>query len=159
MTRTRIGLLPIAAAVLLFMTGWPALAVRPDEVLSDPALETRARTLSAELRCLVCQNQSLDDSEAPLARDLRILLRERLKAGDSDGAVKAYLVARYGDFVLLKPPFRFDTWFLWLTPLAALIAGAAGLAWALRRRSQALEAPLSASENAELAALLDPERR
>jgi cytochrome c-type biogenesis protein CcmH len=158
MKTTRIGLAPIAAAVLLFMAGWPALAVRPDEVLSDPALETRARALSAELRCLVCQNQSLDDSEAPLARDLRILLRERLKAGDSDAAVKAYLVARYGDFVLLKPPFRFDTWFLWLTPLAALIAGAAGLAWALRRRSQALEAPLSASENAELAALLDPDR-
>jgi cytochrome c-type biogenesis protein CcmH len=159
MKTTRIGLAPIAAAVLLFMAGWPALAVRPDEVLADPALETRARALSAELRCLVCQNQSLDDSEAPLARDLRILLRERLKAGDSDAAVKAYLVARYGDFVLLKPPFRFDTWFLWLTPLAALIAGAARLAWALRRRSQALEAPLSASENAELAALLDPDRR
>jgi cytochrome c-type biogenesis protein CcmH len=155
--RTR--LVQIAAAVMFLTAASPAHAVRPDEMLSDPALETRARALSAELRCLVCQNQSIDDSEAPLARDLRILLRERLKAGDSDAAVKAYLVARYGDFVLLQPPFRFDTLFLWLTPLAALVAGAAGLAWALRRRSRALDAPLSAAEVAELATLLEQDPR
>jgi len=156
MMRGRASLVGVAAVLLL--AGGPALAVRPDEMLSDPRLEMRARVLSAELRCLVCQNQSIDDSEAPLARDLRILLRERLKAGDSDAAVKAFLVARYGDFVLLKPPFRSDTLFLWLTPLAALMAGAVGLARALRRRSQTLEAPLTAAENAELAALLERER-
>jgi cytochrome c-type biogenesis protein CcmH len=153
----RVGLVQIAAAFVFLLAVHPAQAVRPDEMLADRTLEARARALSAELRCLVCQNQSIDDSEAPLARDLRILLRERLKAGDSDAAVKAYLVGRYGDFVLLKPPFRFDTLFLWLTPLAALVAGAARLAWALRRRSQPVEAPLSAAEDAELAAVLEQE--
>src|SRR6187401_2626115 len=92
----------------------PALAVQPDEVLSDPALEARARVLSQELRCLVCQNQSIDDSDAPLARDLRILLRERLQAGDSDRQVIDFLVARYGEFVLLKPRFSWHTALLWL---------------------------------------------
>jgi cytochrome c-type biogenesis protein CcmH len=143
------------AAFLVVLANLPAQAVRPDEMLSDPGLETRARALSAELRCLVCQNQSIDDSEAPLARDLRILLRERLKAGDSDAAVKAFVVARYGDFVLLKPPVRLHTLFLWLTPLLALMAGGAGLTWALRRRSKTVETSLTDSEQAKLAALLE----
>ena len=111
----------------LFLFGWVSLAaaVQPDEQLSDPALEARAREISAGLRCLVCQNQSIDDSDAPLARDLRILVRQRLEAGDSDAMVKDFLVARYGDFVLLKPPFSASTLFLWLTPLLVLVAGAA----------------------------------
>src|SRR6266850_3184625 len=95
-----------------------ALSVQPDEVLSDPKMEGRARALSHELRCMVCQNQSIDDSDAPLARDLRILVRERLRAGDTDQQVIDYLVARYGDFVLLKPRFAWDTAVLWLAPLA-----------------------------------------
>jgi cytochrome c-type biogenesis protein CcmH len=97
----------------------PALAVQPDEVLGDAALEARARGLSRELRCMVCQNQSIDDSDAPLARDLRLLVRERLTAGDSDAQVQDFLVARYGAFVLLKPPFEWYTAMLWLTPAAA----------------------------------------
>ncbi len=110
---------------LVFFASAAALAVEPDEVLSDPALEARARALSAELRCVVCQNQSIDDSNAPLARDLRLLLRERLVAGDSDSEVKQYLVQRYGTFVLLKPPLDERTMLLWLAPL--LILGAAVL--------------------------------
>src|SRR5690606_31045939 len=102
-----------------------ALAVEPDEVLSDPGLEARARALSAELRCVVCRNQSIDDSNAPLARDLRILLRERLVAGDSDEEVKMYLVDRYGSFVLRKPPFDARTLLLWLTPLIVLMGAGA----------------------------------
>jgi len=102
----------------------PALAVQPDEILADPALEVRARALSQELRCMVCQNQSIDDSDAPLARDLRLLVRERLKAGDSDRQVLDFLVARYGEFVLLRPPFNWHTALLWLLgPLALLVAG------------------------------------
>ena len=104
-----------------------AFAVAPDEVLSDPALEARARALSAELRCVVCQNQSIDDSNAPLARDLRILLRERLVAGDTDEEVKQFLVERYGTFVLLKPPFDWSTLLLWLTPLIVLVGAGAVL--------------------------------
>ncbi|NQU61905.1 MAG: cytochrome c-type biogenesis protein CcmH [Rhodospirillales bacterium] len=118
----------------------PAWAVNPDEVLADPVLEKRAREISKGLRCLVCQNQSIDDSDADLAKDLRIIVRERLTAGDSDQAVLDYVVSRYGDFVLLRPPFRASTLVLWLGP--ALIAGL-GL-WAIiaffRRRK--LEAAL-----------------
>ena len=110
-------------------------AVQPDEILADPALEARARALSKELRCMVCQNQSIDDSDAPLARDLRVLVRERLKAGDSDGQVLDFLVARYGEFVLLKPRFSLHTALLWLAPAAVLLHRRAG---ALRAR-----APLS----------------
>lgn len=106
---------------ILLLTSAVALAVEPDEVLSDPALEARARALSAELRCLVCQNQSIDDSNAPLARDLRILVRERIAAGDTDEQVKRFFVERYGAFVLLKPPFDARTLLLWLTPLVVLI--------------------------------------
>jgi cytochrome c-type biogenesis protein CcmH len=110
-------------------------AVQPDEVLPNAGLETRARTLSRELRCMVCQNQSIDDSEAPLARDLRILVRERLTAGDSDQQVLAYLTSRYGAFVLLKPPLTSRTLLLWLTPLAVLMIGALTLLLAARRRA------------------------
>jgi len=110
----------IAAA--LFLSA-PALAVTPDEMLKDPALEARARDLSQELRCVVCQNQSIDDSNAPLAHDLRVLLRERLQSGDSDRAAIEYIVARYGNFVLLKPPMQLNTALLWVGPaLAAFLA-------------------------------------
>jgi cytochrome c-type biogenesis protein CcmH len=147
------------AVCVLFLAATPAAAVRPDEVLADPALETRARDLSAELRCLVCQNQSIDDSDAPLARDLRLLLRERLVAGDSDAAIRAYLVARYGDFVLLKPPFKTSTFVLWLMPLLLLGFGAIMVAVNLRRRAAtAAPAGLSQSEQAKLAELLTRER-
>jgi cytochrome c-type biogenesis protein CcmH len=143
---------------LLVLASAPADAVRPDEVLADPALEARARGLSAELRCMVCQNQSIDDSEAPLARDLRLLLRERLVAGDSDAAIRSYLVARYGDFVLLRPPFKASTLLLWLTPLLLLGCGAILVFANLRRRSRApAPAKLSPVEKAQLAELLKHE--
>jgi cytochrome c-type biogenesis protein CcmH len=117
-----------------------ALAVQPDEILKDPALESRARALSQELRCMVCQNQSIDDSDAPLAKDLRVLVRERLSAGDSDGQVIDFLVARYGEFVLLKPRMSANTLLLWLAPFAALTIGGWGLIVFLRRRGSAPEA-------------------
>jgi cytochrome c-type biogenesis protein CcmH len=113
----------------------PARAVQPDEMLPDPALEARARTLSRELRCMVCQNQSIDDSDAPLARDLRILVRERLKAGDSDRAVIDFLTARYGEFVLLRPALSWHTAALWGAPALVLVLGAIGLVVVLRRRA------------------------
>jgi len=136
----------------------PALAVTPDEMLKDPALEARARHLSQELRCMVCQNQSIDDSEAPLAHDLRVLVRDRLTAGDSDGQVLDYLVARYGEFVLLKPPFVLRTLLLWGLPPLALIAGIVGLVAALRRRRSVTAEPasLSAAEQRRLATLVEP---
>ena len=112
----------------------PSFAVQPDEILPDPALETRARDLSRELRCMVCQNQSIDDSDAPLARDLRLLVRERLKAGDSDGQVLDFLTARYGQFVLLKPRFGWDTALLWGAPAGVLLVGGLAIVMALRRR-------------------------
>jgi cytochrome c-type biogenesis protein CcmH len=135
-----------------------ALAVQPDEMLSDPTLEARARLLSRELRCLVCQNQSIDDSEAPLAHDLRILVRERLKAGDDDRQVLDYLVARYGKFVLLKPRFELQTVLLWFTPVLVLMAGAVAAAMAVRRRmaSLAVEPRLSAAEEARINELMRP---
>jgi cytochrome c-type biogenesis protein CcmH len=113
-----------------------AHAVQPDEILTDPALEARARVLSKELRCMVCQNQSIDDSDAPLARDLRILVRERLASGDSDRQVIDFLVARYGEFVLLNPRLSLHTALLWLLPPAALIGGALALVLVARRRSR-----------------------
>ncbi len=148
--------LPLLAALALAVPA--ARAVEPDEILPDARLEERARGISADLRCLVCQNQSIDDSNAPLAKDLRLLVRERLKAGDSDQQVHDYVVARYGDFVLLKPPFRISTLLLWLTPLLAL-----GLAAFAVRRMFAAQAPsaarpaatrLSADEEKALAKLL-----
>ncbi len=152
-------LLAAVPAAIIGIAVWlstPSLAVEPDEVLSDPALEARARDLSAQLRCLVCQNQSIDDSNAPLARDLRVLVRERLAAGDSDDQVRAFLVDRYGEFVLLKPRFSAANLALWLTPLIVL-AGGAVLLWQSRGRaaSSAPAAPLSAAEEAELAELLN----
>jgi cytochrome c-type biogenesis protein CcmH len=135
----------------------PGQAVLPDEVLSDPVLEGRARALSKNLRCLVCQNQSIDDSDADLARDLRVLVRERLKAGDTDDEVLAYLVARYGDFVLLKPPVRPATWLLWYGPLAVFFIAGIGLFVAVRRRAARpapAPAPLDEDEKARLAHIL-----
>ncbi len=150
MTRVKMPLLSIALALIAgvsFETSG-ALAVQPDEVLSDTALEKRARALSAQLRCLVCQNQSIDDSDAPLARDLRVLVRDRLKAGESDAAVFDYIVARYGDFVLLNPPFKISTLLLWASPVLLLLAGI-GLARSAtrgQRRAGNETAPLSRAE-------------
>jgi cytochrome c-type biogenesis protein CcmH len=141
----------------------PAFAVQPDEIMPDPAKEARARDLSRELRCMVCQNQSIDDSEAPLARDLRLLVRERIAAGDSDAQVIDFLVARYGEFVLLKPRFESHTLLLWLLPPFALLGGALAL-WAHnRRRSKPgreaeSSVKLSADEEARLQRLIAPER-
>ena len=131
-----------------------ARAVQPDEVLKDPAMEHRAREISSGLRCLVCQNQSIDDSDAPLARDLRLIVRERLKAGDSNQGVEDYVVNRYGEFVLLRPVLALHTVLLWLTPLLAVLLGGFGI-WRLSRRAApAPERGLSASEQADVAALL-----
>ncbi len=150
----------LAALILAFgLTAGPALAVLPHEILPDQALEQRARALSKELRCMVCQNESIDESNAPLARDLRVLVRERLVAGDSDRQVLDFLVARYGDFVLLRPPLRPETVLLWAAPVLAVLLGVAGLYAAWRRRAEqpAVEtavAPLSADEEARVQALL-----
>ena len=131
-------------------------ATSPDEILADPVLEERARALSQQLRCLVCQNQSIDDSDADLARDLRQLVRERLVAGDSDAEIIAFLTARYGDFVLLKPPVKPATWGLWFGPLAVLVVAAGGIVVYLRRRGprDPGSVPLSADEQARLDALM-----
>ena len=130
-----------------------ALAVQPDEILQDSGLEHRARALSMGLRCLVCQNQSIDDSDAPLAHDLRVLVRERLQAGDSDAAVMDYVVKRYGDFVLLKPPFKASTLVLWLAPLLVLLGG---IAYMLRgrRRPSVAQGALTQAERERLDSLL-----
>jgi cytochrome c-type biogenesis protein CcmH len=140
-----------------------SLAVQPDEVLKDPVLESRARDLSRELRCMVCQNQSIDDSEAPLARDLRLLVRERLTKGDSDGQVIDFLVARYGEFVLLKPRLEWQTLLLWGLPPAVLMVGIVALFVQIRRRNRAVAVlpPLTAEERQKLSTLVDgatPER-
>lgn len=145
-------LLQVIAFVLLaaLAAGLPsgaARAVQPDEVLKDPALETRARALSSELRCMVCQNQSIDDSEAPLARDLRLLVRARLTAGDSDQEVIDFLVARYGEFVLLKPRFVWHNALLWAAPLLVLVAGIVGIGVSRRRR--VAHAPTRLAEDEE----------
>jgi cytochrome c-type biogenesis protein CcmH len=140
----------------------PARAVQPDEIMPDPAKESRARDLSRELRCMVCQNQSIDDSEAPLARDLRLLVRERIAAGDSDTQVIDFLVARYGEFVLLKPRFESRTWLLWLLPPLALAGGGLALWMHGRRRAKSAGAEddssrLSADEEARLEWLIAAE--
>jgi cytochrome c-type biogenesis protein CcmH len=126
-------LIYLAALWLALTLASPALAVQPDEIMADPVKESRARDLSRELRCMVCQNQSIDDSEAPLARDLRLLVRERIAAGDSDVQVMDFLVARYGEFVLLKPRLKSHTLLLWLLPPFAFIGGGMAL-WAHNRR-------------------------
>ena len=150
------------ASIVLFLSlllPTASLAVRPDEMLKDPALEARARHLSEELRCMVCQNQSIDDSEAPLAHDLRVLVRQRLEAGDTDRQVLDYLVSRYGDFVLLKPPFKADTLLLWGLPPLALIAGIAALVIIARKRKSVPLQPeaLSQEEQTKLATLVGPD--
>jgi cytochrome c-type biogenesis protein CcmH len=146
----------LVAVTLLFAA--PAYAVQPDEIMANPAQELRARDLSRELRCMVCQNQSIDDSEAPLARDLRLLVRERITAGDSDSQVMDFLVARYGEFVLLKPRFEFRTWLLWLLTPLLLIGGGVAL-WRHNRRpaetsDDGTPLALSADEEARLERLL-----
>jgi cytochrome c-type biogenesis protein CcmH len=141
---------------LLVLGSSPLRAVEPKEMLADPALETRARNLSKELRCMVCQNQSIDDSEAPLAHDLRVLVRERLQAGDSDNQVINFLVARYGEFVLLRPQFAWHTAALWGLPPAALLIGIVAIVLVVRRRRTppAEPANLSVAEEARLTELL-----
>jgi cytochrome c-type biogenesis protein CcmH len=157
----RARLLPIAMlfAVLASLYAGSVRAVEPDEVLQDSDLEARARRLSAELRCLVCQNQSIDDSNAPLAKDLRVLVRERLVAGDSDDAVLDFVVARYGKFVLLKPPLGRDTLILWAAPLVVLMGIGFGILLRLRQRERnaASRTPeaLSDEERARLRKLTD----
>ena len=153
MRNSWIGMLFVAMALL---GGAPAHAVQPDEILADSALEGRARALSRELRCMVCQNQSIDDSDAPLARDLRLLVRDRLKSGDTDDQVLSFLTARYGEFVLLKPRFGWDTAVLWLAPAAAILAGIAGIVAALRRRRvlPASISPLTDDEERRLKELM-----
>jgi cytochrome c-type biogenesis protein CcmH len=147
--------LALALAVTL-MLATPALAVRPDEMLSDPALEARARGLSQELRCLVCRNENIDDSDADLAHDLRVLLRERLTAGDTDAQAMAYIVARYGEFVLLKPTAAGANLILWLAGPAVLLLGGALAFLTLRRRAHGTEAAvLTADEQRRLDALMD----
>lgn len=133
-------------------------AVTPDEMLKDPALEARARNLSRELRCMVCQNQSIDDSEAPLARDLRVLVRERLTGGDSDKQVLDFLVSRYGEFVLLKPPFQLQTLLLWAVSPAVLLIGIVALFMMARRRKAAIPPPppLTEAEQRKLSTLVEP---
>ena len=135
--------------LLLALAATPALAVLPDEILADSALETRAREISAGLRCLVCQNQSIDDSDADLARDLRIVIRERLSAGDSDNQAVDFVVARYGEYVLLKPRLSLKTVLLWLGPFA-LLAGAALLLWRRRPPTSLAESALTPEEKAAL---------
>ncbi len=154
----------VAFLVLQFAPA--AVAVQPDEMLAEPKLEARARALSRELRCMVCQNQSIDDSEAPLARDLRILVRERLQAGDSDAQVLDFLTARYGEFVLLKPPLTWHTALLWLAPSGVLMLGMVTLIMARRRRmagptgaAGAAEPALTASEEERLGRLLGSQPR
>ena len=162
MTRVRRFVMTL---VLLLAVASPACAVQPDEILADPAMEARARGLSKELRCMVCQNQSIDDSDAPLARDLRLLVRERIKAGDSDAQVLDFLVARYGEFVLLRPPFNWHTALLWLLGPLALLAAGFGL-WRMTRRppeaadvsGEVAATPLSESERQRLSELLADER-
>ena len=158
MRRRRIAGAAIALAFAL-LAGMAAQAVEPNEMLKDPALEARAQTIGESLRCLVCQNQSIEDSGADLAHDLRVLVRQRVAAGDTNEQAIAFVVARYGDFVLLDPPFKPATWALWLASPAVLLLGVAGLAVWFRRRSRiaAVTPPLSADEERRIAALIDRE--
>jgi len=148
----------LLAFALLLMAA-PAFAVNPDEVLADPALEARARALSAELRCMVCQNQSIDDSNADLAKDLRLLVRERITDGDSDEAVLNYIVSRYGEFVLLKPRVGMKTVLLWGAPVLLVLAGGLSLlVFARKRAGKPTGSKLKADEQARLSELLREDR-
>jgi cytochrome c-type biogenesis protein CcmH len=149
-------LLSFIVCFLLIAAASPAHAVRPDEMLADPALEARAREISRELRCLVCRNQSIDDSDADLAHDLRVLVREHLKSGDSNDQTIGFVRARYGDFVLLRPPFAIGTALLWGGPLLVLLLGAFAVARLYRRRDVPVP-PLSAEERQRLSAVLKEE--
>lgn len=142
-----------AAALAFLLIGRPAYAVRPDEMLSNPQLEARAEQVGRELRCLVCRNQSIEDSEADLAHDLRLVVRRRIAAGDSDAQVVAYLRSRYGDYVLLRPPFNSGTLLLWAAPGLVLLLGGAAIARFYRRR-EASASPLNDEERRRLAAVL-----
>jgi cytochrome c-type biogenesis protein CcmH len=135
--------------LLISLLAIPALAVQPDEILNDPALEARARALSAELRCLVCQNQSIDDSDAPLAKDLRVLIREHLVAKETDAQIMDFVVSRYGEFVLLKPRLSARTILLWASPFAILLMAGLFL-WRRRPLASSAERPLTEAEKAEL---------
>ncbi|QLH38755.1 MAG: cytochrome c-type biogenesis protein CcmH [Defluviicoccus sp.] len=148
----------VAVAVLVLLSSFPVFAVQPDEMLADPALEARAREIGKELRCLVCQNESIDESNAELARDLRLLVRERLKEGDSDRQVVDYVVSRYGDFVLLRPPVKPTTWALWFGPPLIFVLGLVALALYYRRRGRQpapATTPLSAEEQQRLERMLE----
>jgi cytochrome c-type biogenesis protein CcmH len=148
----------ILALLALMLLAPAAFAVEPSERLADPALEARARTLSEQLRCLVCQNETIDESGAPLAHDLRVLLRERIAAGDSDAQAVKYLTDRYGDFVLLKPPVVPATYVLWFGPIAVLLlAGGGALVYLRRRRAATPVPPLSAAEQRRIERLLEEE--
>ena len=148
------GRFPCRLVLLFLLLTFPVLAVEPAERLPDPAMEARARAISSELRCLVCQNESIDESHADLAHDIRALVRERLRAGDSDGQATRAVVSRYGDFVLLRPPVKAATWLLWFGPVVLLFIGLLGTFLWLRRREVAAPAPLSAAERDELDRLL-----
>jgi cytochrome c-type biogenesis protein CcmH len=153
--RLRISLSLAGMALIAAVWGGSAWAIRPDEMLSNPKLEARARTIGKELRCLVCQNESIDDSDADLAHDLRLLVRQRVLAGDSDAQVKQYIVARYGNYVLLKPPFDAETYLLWLGPLVLLLGAVGVVTIYYRRAARDVEmAPLSEDESRRLAALI-----
>ncbi len=149
----------VAILALLLALAAPAFAVQPDEVLRDPRLEARARALSQHLRCMVCQNQSIDDSDAPLARDLRLLVRERLSAGDNDSQVIDFLVSRYGEFVLLKPRFEWHTAALWILPPVILLVGAIAVFLSTRRRPAVPEPALTEAERKKLSEILRGEKR
>ncbi|MBT6658130.1 MAG: cytochrome c-type biogenesis protein CcmH [Rhodospirillaceae bacterium] len=147
---------------LLFFLVTPALAIQPDEILEDKVLEERARVISKELRCLVCQNQSIDDSDAPLAKDLRVLVRERLQAGESDEKVIEFVADRYGDFVLLRPPVKASTLTLWISPIVILIVGVIFLLMRFRKQEKNMPVkvpPLSSEETKKLEAALGEDKR
>jgi cytochrome c-type biogenesis protein CcmH len=150
--------LRVVLFVALALVAAGAAAVQPDEVMKDPALEARARALSAELRCMVCQNQSIDDSDAPLARDIRLLIRDRIGQGESNAAVRAFLVSRYGNFILLKPPLEPATLLLWASGPLTLALGALAITLAARRRSPPPPA-LSADEETRLAEIAGKDAR
>lgn len=155
MIRPALATAALVMTVLVLLSG-PASAVsNPAELLPDRAAELRAEAIGHQLRCLVCQNESVEESDADLARDLRRIIRERVVAGDTDQRVTEWMVARYGDFVRLRPPFKFSTFALWLSPVAALLLGA-GAVFAARRRPSAPPAPLSDAERGKLADLMRP---